>query len=258
MARAFSAVEITPRTWQISGVGAYSFLVAGNRQALLIDTGMSSKNIREYAQSLTNVPLTAAVNTHGHADHTGGNRFFDRVYMTELATADVAIPLFRLQRPKPIAYAIETVSCGHRFDLGERTLEVIALGAHSPGSLFLLDARERLLFTGDEIDPGQVLLIPLGQMPVHTQTVQRHLGNMRVIWERSAEFDRLCPAHNGTLPDKSLIRAFIELDKRILAGEAGSRRITSKTWPFPGGKYARRLEHNGASLCYDLRRIRND
>lgn len=77
----FEVIEVSENVYQIyepGGVG--SSLIVGRRQALLIDTGYGFGNIRQVVESITDLPLRV-VNTHGHTDHTGGNRYFERVWM---------------------------------------------------------------------------------------------------------------------------------------------------------------------------------
>ena len=73
-----------------------------------------------------------------------------------------------------------------------------------------LDYNERQLFTGDELDAGQVLL--------SREKLPAHLANMEKLKTYAADFDIINPAHNGThlLPD--ILDDFIELDKRVIAG----------------------------------------
>ena len=44
---------------------------------------------------------------------------------------------------------IPVVEEGHVFDLGDRSLRVVHLPGHTPGSIGLIDERARILFTGD-------------------------------------------------------------------------------------------------------------
>lgn len=62
----------------LMGTGGNSLLVVGSDAALLIDTKMAAlgRTIRQEAESVAGRPLTHVVNTHHHADHTGGNQAF--------------------------------------------------------------------------------------------------------------------------------------------------------------------------------------
>jgi hypothetical protein len=48
-------------------------------------------------------------------------------------------------------YNINILRDGDVIELGNHTLEIISIGAHSPGSIAILDKTERILYSGDEI-----------------------------------------------------------------------------------------------------------
>jgi glyoxylase-like metal-dependent hydrolase (beta-lactamase superfamily II) len=79
----FATRELNPGVWMIAEpMHVNSFLVTGDRHAVLIDSGMGVANIREVVEALT--PLeTMVVNTHYHFDHSGGNHLFDRIAIHE-------------------------------------------------------------------------------------------------------------------------------------------------------------------------------
>ncbi len=254
--RPFTSRKIKENTWVIEGVGSYSYLLIGNEKAMMVDTGMSKLNLREYVKTITSLPVMV-VNTHGHFDHTGGNGWFEEVYMHPNAVAD-AKRVFQGAGDYPLDYEIQTVREGHVFDLGGRTIEVIEIPAHSPGSIALLDREYRLLFTGDELEAGQVLLMFPDAPPCHT--VEQHQRNMKKLKERIDEFDFICPGHNGTPIDKSYVDAFIENDQRVMDGIEGKRDVYSPSFPkeifnLPHIEYVRRSEHKGSAIVYDIRRI---
>src|SRR5947209_4772740 len=57
---------------------AISYLIAGERSAVLFDTGMGIGDIREATSELTRLPVTV-LNSHTHFDHVGGNWQFSNV-----------------------------------------------------------------------------------------------------------------------------------------------------------------------------------
>lgn len=252
---AFMARLIAPDTWLVAGAGCESYLVVGRTRALLVDTGMSRRNLRAFVARFTDLPVSV-VNTHGHFDHTGGNGWFDEVSMHPRAVAD-AKRCFGDPSDFPLDYPISTVDEGHVFDLGDRTLEVLAIPAHNAGSIALLDRRERLLFTGDECEAGQVLLMI---NPDFVDTVTRHRANMARLIGLLPAFDRLCPAHNGSpIVAEHYLRAFLENDDRVIGGIEGTARLASPSFPYGGkGKFPteenpgwRRSEWKGTSIVYD-------
>ena len=60
----FRSKLIAPGTWQVLSDGDYSYLLEGDDEALLIDSGYGAGDIRAYCQTLTEKPLSQIANTH--------------------------------------------------------------------------------------------------------------------------------------------------------------------------------------------------
>ncbi len=60
----------------------HSYLLIGEKKALLIDTGLGVSNIKNVVLSITNKPIQA-VTTHVHWDHIGGHKNFDNIAVYE-------------------------------------------------------------------------------------------------------------------------------------------------------------------------------
>lgn len=203
----------------------FMHLLVGEEKALLIDTGYGEGNFRQIVESITDKPVMA-VDTHGHFDHTGGNAWWEEVWMAEGSVASARHPFSEEQQgwydSKPYKdYKINILKDGDVIDLGGKVVEVITIAAHHEGSIALLDKTDRLLFTGDEMESGQVLLfVRDGNLPLE-QVVAAHKANMEKLRVRRSEYDFICPAHNGTMlqPDMYL-NDFIALDQSILDGTA--------------------------------------
>src|SRR5215467_7926492 len=56
-----------------------SYLIVGERRALLFDTGMGISSIKKAASELTKLPIVV-LNSHTHDDHVGGNWEFTTIY----------------------------------------------------------------------------------------------------------------------------------------------------------------------------------
>ncbi|HAE15206.1 MAG TPA: hypothetical protein DCG51_01535 [Erysipelotrichaceae bacterium] len=245
------------------GAVCYSYLLLGEEKALVIDTGMNPANLREYYETITDLPMEV-VNTHGHGDHTLCNGFFDKVYMHPNAIIDAHNGKFseaggRFAGQTPDFDPIP-VTEGHIFDLGGRHIEVFETPCHSAGDLMFLDHENRLLFTGDNLEVGQVLIF-YGDGE-YGATVKQHLAIMRKMEEHYDEFDYICPAHNGSPIDKSVMKYFIENDERVLSGIEGTAELASPSFnldmfaPDPERrKYLRCSEWKGTWLIYDIRKI---
>ncbi len=258
----FQARYIAGGTWIVSGEGCDCYLVEGDREALMIDAGMATANIRAFAQGLTDRPLKRVVNTHSHFDHTGGNGFFDEVLATPQAARSLKNTMGDPPDRYPLDYRVTPIADGDVLDLGGRRLRVLELNCHSPGDVALLDLDRRLLFTGDEVESGQVLLLPgYAEEPgqIHAKpaaTVESCLRTMERLAALRGQFDALCPAHNGSPLDPVYLDWFIALCRAVLDGQEGTSDCSSPSFnsgathfPYPNAGY-RRAVHKGASLVY--------
>lgn len=257
MDRNFHPRKLNPNTWLFDGDGSYSYLIMGESKALMVDTGMSKGNLRAYAEQFTDLPIIV-VNTHGHFDHTGGNGYFDEVYVHP-AGLTMCKQAFGDASDFPLDYEPKPVEEGFVFDLGGTLVEVLSIPAHDASSIALIDHTNRVLYTGDEVEGGQVLLGGFGPAEGPNR-VRAHLGNMLKLKARENEYDLIFPGHNGTPIDKSYIDMFIAVDEKVLAGTPGSCDMFSRVLPdYLCERFtvqaekgvARRAEYIAASIIYD-------
>lgn len=268
----YRAELIAPGTWKVLSSGDYSYLVAGDKEAVAIDTGYGAGNLREYLETLTDKPVWNVINTHSHFDHTANNGFFEKAYMAEEALPLATIPYASFAGIDFIQdYERAAVSEGYLYNLGGRTLEVFKIPDHTVDGIALLDRKERLLFTGDEfMVMGKVLNVSL----------RTFYGYLEKLMTHRSEFDRLC-AGGGVL-DAALLDGYYACAKYILDGHKGEkdlphiRKMTEPTKgpngetvydrirPHPGDGGAGKpklnrelyvMEYAGAKIIYDIHNI---
>jgi hydroxyacylglutathione hydrolase len=256
----FRSGLLCANTWLIQGDGCTSYLVAGDKCGVMIDTGFATENIQAYAQTLTDKPVRWAANTHGHFDHTGGNGWFERAYMSARALEIAKTPYpSKAGLNYPLGYLVTVVGDGDTIDLGNRDLEVFEIPAHAPSSIAFLDRKARILFTGDEVAPFVMLY---WMQPEPQPTIEQHAQNMEKLLKRRPEFDFICWGHGSGLDDASLVDDYLEHDRRILSGLIeGEQFVMSPDGPADFHMYQiefkRRSMYKGTGLGYDLRYIRN-
>ena len=260
----FHSRQICPNTWLIQGDGSNSYLVVGDRCGVLIDTGFSTENIREYAQKLTDIPVRMAANTHGHFDHTGGNGWFERAYMSAKALEIAKVPYpSKTLLDYPLNYLVTIVGDGDRIDLGGRVLQVIEVPAHAPSSIAFLDGKERIVFSGDEAARGVMLY---WQQKEPQPTVEQHARNMEKLLMHRQEYDFICSGHGEGLDDASLVDVLLEHDQRIMSGNEGVQMEMKRDepgGPSPEDFVMYQIEYKRASIYkdtfigYDIRYVHN-
>ncbi len=189
-------IRLTP------GTSVNMYLVVGKEKALLIDTGNPGNITPDDIKALTQLPLLV-VNTHAHPDHSGCNDAFGKVYIHE---AD-------LESAKRYGRNAELIPIkdGYVFDLGGRKLEVIAVPGHTPGSICLLDAQEKLLFSGDTAN-GETWM-HISNVPLET-----FKKSMEHLLKRKDQYAQLVPGHGDARP-VSYITELIGCADEILAGK---------------------------------------
>jgi len=189
-----------------------SYLILGEKRALLFDTGLGVGKISATVARLTSLPVTV-INSHTHFDHVGGNAEFQEIWNRDLAytrqnmsgesnaySRDALDPE-RLCGALPPgtsskSYSIRpwksthTLQDGERVNLGGRELEVIFAPGHTPDSVVLFDRKNGLLFTGDTFYPGPIyLFVPETDFAAYVRSVAR-------LTALEPQVKLLLPAHN--------------------------------------------------------------
>jgi len=206
----YESEQIAPGTWKIRSDGDSQFLLEGTEQSIVIDSGYGAGNIRAYCQSLTKKPIHYIINTHDHFDHTANNAYFDAAYMTEetAALATIPFPSFAgIDFPRD--YEKRIVRDGDILDLGDRPLEMLFIPDHAPGSIAVLDHRERILFAGDEIVPF------FKKINSDVETVLEQFKRLR---RRSGEYDVIWSAPVQSPVSLSVLDTYIAAMEAVMNG----------------------------------------
>lgn len=175
------------------------WLIKGQTQDLLIDTGLGVASLRQHIASLIDKPLLA-IASHIHFDHAGGIHEFDQIAIhpaeaEALQTGDARAALCDresgwvldehfTQLPYPgftamqytfhAAEPTQLLKEGDVLDLGNRAFEVLHLPGHSPGCIALYDAKSQELFSGDIVYDGDLLdRLPGSDISAYIATYER-------------------------------------------------------------------------------------
>jgi len=156
-----------PRYYQ----GNYSYLILGERRAILFDSGPGIRDIRPVVEALTDLPVTVAA-SHLHYDHVGNMDRFERVAMLDVPELHEGVGeggAFEFGRYEHLGFvdgveppevrATDWWEPGQKVDLGGRTVEVLHTPGHTPHDTMLYDEESGQLFTGDLIYPTTLLAL---------------------------------------------------------------------------------------------------
>ena len=197
--------QIDPTTWAINEDGVRFFLLAGKEKALLIDSGMQTEDAKGIAETLTELPVEL-LNTHADPDHIRSNGQFGAVYMHPSETVNY----YHAQRQ---CGDIVPVWDKDVLDLGDRKLEIIHMPGHTPGSIAVLDVKNRRLFGGDPVQDGMIFMFGIQrEMRAYRHSLKRLEGYMD-------RFDEIDPSH-GTCPiSPNMIGKLYDASGDVLEGK---------------------------------------
>lgn len=178
MTNCFQIHPINARIDRITDIaGTHFYLVKGDREAALLDTGVGCGPLDECVRSLTDLPVKVLI-THGHVDHAMGAKAFEDVWLSPLdreVYAEHSQTVFRLNYIRgsamsggmpdcadiaadsleaPRAFEVfRPLSPGDSFDLGGISIEVLEGAGHTPGCVTFLIPELRTLLLGDACNP---------------------------------------------------------------------------------------------------------
>ncbi|MCI8610914.1 MAG: MBL fold metallo-hydrolase [Clostridiales bacterium] len=208
----FTVEKIDEETFAISEYKhweeTHCYLLFGEKQAILIDTGIGVANIKEVIDRLTALPIMVAT-THIHWDHIGGHKYFNNIAVyekeKEWLSDNFPLPIQVVKKnlmckpcnfPKDFSiddYEIfkgtpqKILHNGDCLDLGNRQLEVIHTPGHSPGHCCFYERERKYLYSGD--------LIYSGCLDAFYPTTDPELFFQSVRKVQLLDIKRILPAH---------------------------------------------------------------
>jgi glyoxylase-like metal-dependent hydrolase (beta-lactamase superfamily II) len=200
------------------------YIVEGTKRALLIDTGTKCDSLDRIVRRITSKPLDVVV-THNHIDHAGNIRYFDEVYMHPLdSTVRMGIEFHGQYK---------WMKDGDTFELGNRTIKVVLMPGHTPGSVVLLDPSINACYSGDAFGSGQVWLQLRPHLPMKTY-YESCVRMERIMQEQN--ITKLYCGHYPYLKRALGLDYMVEmrdLSKRLSEGDTSGSRPYQM--PFKGG-----------------------
>jgi glyoxylase-like metal-dependent hydrolase (beta-lactamase superfamily II) len=155
-AQTFVLREKLCATWE----APFMYLLIGSKQALLIDTGDVADSTQMPLQAVVmrllpgeagaKLPLIVA-HSHGHLDHRAGDPQFEHQPKVQLVLSDLA-------HVREYFGFTAWPNGSAQIDLGDRVVDVLPAPGHHPAQLVYYDRNTGLVFTGDFLLPGRLLV----------------------------------------------------------------------------------------------------
>jgi glyoxylase-like metal-dependent hydrolase (beta-lactamase superfamily II) len=196
-------------------IRANLWLIEGTRLDVVIDTGNGLAPLSPTLARIRGQPdkPLLALATHGHMDHAGGLHEFEQRAGHALDAPEIRhihpllwgddvwpgvarqseeagypVPALLIDRPprtgfdparwRPVGTTLtRTVGEGDVLDLGDRSLSVLHLPGHTPGSIGLLDEERAMLFSGDAVYAEEPIIdtAPTSDVGDYVRTMERLL-----------------------------------------------------------------------------------
>jgi glyoxylase-like metal-dependent hydrolase (beta-lactamase superfamily II) len=234
----FEVYRVAPRVFAIYEPHQYEetigYVIAGEKQAVLFDTGMGISDIKKVVDELTKLSVVV-LNSHTHNDHVGGNWQFSTVYgmdtdftranakgsredaQSELEPGSICGDLPKGFDAK--AYATKPwhisrfVHDGEKLNLGGRTIEILSTPGHTPDAICLLDRANGLLFTGDTYYPAPIWLYrPETDLDAYVASVKR-------LAALAPQIKLVIGAHNIPVAPPSVLPRLVAAIEAVRAGK---------------------------------------
>lgn len=222
------------RTWLIeeeAECNVYMYLLAGDKQAILLDTGYGAIALDEIVASLTDLPVSVLC-THGHFDHIGGSGYFSHVMMHKADRELYHQHRLEVKKIAPNAIApdapeeLDWFDGNLTLDLGGRTLEVFSTPGHTKGCIAVLDVEQRQLFTGDTCCKAAVLL-----NFNHSADLATYRTSVASILEKQSRYDITWPSHHAKPVRAEIPAQFLAASDLLLEGKAEGKEVPGMFGP---------------------------
>lgn len=208
--------EVKPGVWRVEEFNLGTmYVVRGSERGLVIDTGTGVGDFKGLVEELLSTPYDVVL-THGHGDHAGGTHQFPYVYVhrsdvkmaaganlasrrdyamrihdTYPETAALFDPADMTEDGKP---TFLPMADGHVFDLGDKKLEVFACPGHTPGCIDILDREDKVLFSGDNHQHLELVMMPGDDRKAVIAKWLRGVRKAQKLRDEGA-YDLLCGGH---------------------------------------------------------------
>lgn len=210
--------------------GTNCYLVVGSERAMLIDCGVGFCDIKGAVRKITGLPLIVII-THGHVDHFGGYRQFEKIYLhkEDCRFINDIQRSYALRKAflKGAQGAAETKASrndfkgkanteivpldgSEEFDLGGKIIGLHHTVGHTRGSIAVIDETDKIVFSGDNVCDALWMMLP------GASSIEEWLPSCEWLYEMSKSYD-IYWGHRKEKLETDYIRQIMAWGREILA-----------------------------------------
>ena len=199
--------KLTENTYMLVGSGGNIGVSIGTDGTFIIDDQFAplTEKIVATLKQLSDKPIKVVMNTHHHADHTGGNENFGKLGATIMAHDNVKKRL----KDNSTAIALPTITFNDKLTLninGEDVLALHVANAHTDGDTMLYFTESNLLHTGDTFFNRRYPYIDLSA----GGSVDGYINAVKTGLMLVDDNTKIIPGH-GDLANKADYEAFLNM-----------------------------------------------
>ncbi|MDH3192953.1 MAG: MBL fold metallo-hydrolase, partial [Acidimicrobiia bacterium] len=200
---------LAPNPGVFTGAGTNTYVVGGDRRALVIDPGpVINEHFERIVETIGGRETVGVVVTHTHADHAP---------LANPLGAELGAPVYGFA-PGPDFMPTDLVGEGDRIGVEDEFLEVVYTPGHSDDHICLLLGTN--LFSGDHIIGGSTVMI---------DNLSKYLASLEKL--RPMALSKLLPGHGPAMDDPAVVIDYYVSHRRereneiVLALENGARSV---------------------------------
>ena len=203
----YQITRIAPGFTAVDEGGVRWFLLEGEKDAILVDSGFGHIDMKACLAELTDKPVSGVVLTHADPDHTGGCAAFGEIWMHPSEYDRFCAS------NKDCGEKIRPLWEGGEIRIGDYAFTVVLIPGHTPGSIALLEKNRRFLLGGDSVQNSAIFMFGPGR------SMEAFVRSMEKLEAVSGEFDVVYASHGDLTVKPDLLPALRQGAADVLSGK---------------------------------------